>query len=122
MGLRRFTRAVHAHGHRLLSIGDNLSSILGFEKGEARDYALRRLTRSSAARQIACEVRHFHRYSESERSPTGADSRAVEWDAANMATEFDGLVFLHARCYQLDGKFILTDFFFVARICLALLG
>ena len=126
MGLRRFTRAVHAHGHRLLSIGDDLSSILGFEKGSSRDYALRQLTRSSAARHVACEVRQFRRYSESERKFTDADH--APWsgarsplDAANMATDPVGLVILHGRCYQLDGEFIVADFFLVARVCHVLL-
>eukprot|EP00974_Lingulodinium_polyedra_P021682 2094302-Lingulodinium_polyedra.AAC.1 len=35
LGLRRASTAVSAHGCRLLSIGDNLSSIFSFAKGRS---------------------------------------------------------------------------------------
>ena len=78
LGLVRMSRSTGFHGSRFLSIGDNLSSLLAFERGRARDWGLRRLTRMSAARQIGCELQQLHRYSESDRNPTDYDSRAVE--------------------------------------------
>ena len=78
LGLKRMSRNACYHGCRFLSIGDNLSSLLAFEKGRACDWGLRCLTRVAAARQIACEIHQYHRYSETERNPTDHDSRAVE--------------------------------------------
>ena len=78
VGLKRMTRSADRHGYRFLSIGDNLSSLIALEKGRAQNFALLGLTRTAAARQIACDLRQFHRYSESKRNPTDFDSRAVE--------------------------------------------
>ena len=78
LGLKRATRSSHCHGHRILSISDNLSELLAFERGRATNWALRQLTRVAAARQIGCEIDHHHRYVESARNTTDYDSRATE--------------------------------------------
>ena len=78
LGLRRATRSVAAHGCRVLSIGDNLSSMMAFEKGRCANPVLRQLACQSAARQLATGIQHYHRYSESKRNPTDYDSRAAD--------------------------------------------
>ncbi|CAK0861131.1 unnamed protein product, partial [Prorocentrum cordatum] len=78
LGLRRATRSVAAHGCRVLSIGDNLSSMMAFEKGRCANPVLRQLACQAAARQIATGIQHYHRYSESSRNPTDHDSRAAD--------------------------------------------
>ncbi|CAK0816768.1 unnamed protein product, partial [Prorocentrum cordatum] len=77
LGLRRATRSVAAHGCRVLSIGDNLSSMMAFEKGRCANPVLRQLACQSAARQLATGIQRYHRYSESKRNPTDHDSRAA---------------------------------------------
>jgi len=52
LGLRRATRSVAAHGCRVLSIGDNLPSMMAFEKGRCANPVLRQLACQSAARQL----------------------------------------------------------------------
>ena len=76
--LKRASRSTALHGHKFLTIGDNMSSLLSFERGRARDWGLRQLTRVSAARSIACELDQRHRYSETDRNPSDRDSRAAE--------------------------------------------
>ncbi|CAK0883490.1 unnamed protein product, partial [Prorocentrum cordatum] len=78
LGLRRATRSAAAHGCRVLSIGDNLSSMMAFEKGRCANPVLRQLACQSAARQLATGIQHYHRYSESKRNPTDYDSRAAD--------------------------------------------
>ncbi|CAK0884216.1 unnamed protein product [Prorocentrum cordatum] len=78
LGLRRATRSVAAHGCRVLSIGDNLSSMMAFEKGRCANPVLRQLACQAAARQLATGTQHYRRYSESKRNPTDHDSRAAD--------------------------------------------
>ncbi|CAK0812661.1 unnamed protein product, partial [Prorocentrum cordatum] len=78
LGLRRATRSVAAHGCRALSIGDNLSSMMAFEKGRCANPVLRQLACQAAARQLATGIQHYHRCSESKRDPTDYDSRAAD--------------------------------------------
>ena len=78
LGLRRATRSVAAHGCRVLSIGDNLSSMMAFEKGRCANPVLRQLACQAASRQLATGIQHYHRYSESKRNPTDYDSRAAD--------------------------------------------
>ncbi|CAK0836100.1 unnamed protein product, partial [Prorocentrum cordatum] len=78
LGLRRATPPVAAHGCRAPSIGDNLSSMMAFEKGRCANPVLRQLACQAAARQLATGIQHYHRYSESKRNPTDYDSRAAD--------------------------------------------
>ena len=74
-GLRRSSRVVRHHGRRLLSLGDNLSSILAFEKGRACDEGLRRLASKAAAIQVGCEIDWVLRYVETDRNAADPGSR-----------------------------------------------
>ena len=74
-GLERISRLPAAHGHRLLSLCDNLSAVLAFNKGRSRDPALRSLCRRAAATIIGCELQWFLRYIETLRNPTDEGSR-----------------------------------------------
>ena len=55
-----------------------MAALLSLDRGRARDWELRQLTRVSAARQLACEIRPFNRYVETARNPSDYDSRATE--------------------------------------------
>ena len=77
-GLFRASSDVPFHGHRVASLGDNMSSLLACLRGRARDWGLRQLCRRSAAHQIAAEITWHLRYVESERNPTDHDSRAAD--------------------------------------------
>lgn len=76
--LKRASRATMMHGMRILVIGDNLGSLLSYEKGRCTDLGHRRLCRIAAIRQIACGLVPAFRYVESARNPTDEDSRAAE--------------------------------------------
>ncbi|CAK0812038.1 unnamed protein product, partial [Prorocentrum cordatum] len=78
MGLVRASRCVGLHGRRVLSIGDNLSSLCSFEKGRSGSFALRRLCQRAGALSIGCELDWSLRYVESKRNPTDFDSRAAD--------------------------------------------
>ncbi|CAK0872713.1 unnamed protein product, partial [Prorocentrum cordatum] len=78
MGLVRASRCVGLHGKRVLSIGDNLSSLCSFEKGRSGSFALRRLCQRAGALSIGCELDWSLRYVESKRNPTDFDSRAAD--------------------------------------------
>lgn len=67
---------MYAHGSRFVLMGDNLSSLLSFEWGRAKDFSL--MSRVAVARQIGCELVQIHRYSESSRNPMDRDGCAVE--------------------------------------------
>ena len=56
MGLVRASRCSSFHGRRILSIGDNLSSICSFEKGRSASFALRRPCQRAGAVSIGCEL------------------------------------------------------------------
>ena len=75
---KRASRSTAPHGHKFLTIGDNMSSPLSFEKGRARDWGFRQLTRVSAAQSIVYELDQRHCYAETDRNPSDRDSRAVE--------------------------------------------
>ena len=74
-GLRRSSRVVRHHGRRLLSLGDNMSFILAFEKGRACDEGLRRLASKAAALQVGCEIDWVLRYVETDRNAADPGSR-----------------------------------------------
>ena len=75
MSLRRASRDVALHGHRLLTLCDNLSALMAFDKGRAQDLSLLSLCRRAGALQFACEIRWHLRYVESARNPSDKDSR-----------------------------------------------
>eukprot|EP00435_Cladocopium_sp_Y103_P018992 s1272_g4.t1 len=76
MSLRRAARNATLHGHRLLTLCDNLSAIMAYDKGRARDLSLLSLCRRAGALQLACEIRWHLRFVESARNPSDKDSRA----------------------------------------------
>lgn len=78
MGLRRHARSSANHGTRLLSLTDNLSSGLAFEKSRAKRLDLLSLVRRAAAVRIGCGILWSIRYVESERNPSDHDSSAFE--------------------------------------------
>ncbi|CAK0850546.1 unnamed protein product, partial [Prorocentrum cordatum] len=78
LGLIRASRSTRMHGHRIGSLGDNMSALLSFEKGRARDSALRQLCRVASARQIATDIQRRQRHVETDRNPTDHDSRAAD--------------------------------------------
>ena len=76
--LVRASRSTREFGLRLLMIGDNMGSILSFDRGRCCDWGHLLLCRRQAARTIATGLRPHWRYAESSRNPTDWDSRAVE--------------------------------------------
>ena len=78
MQLRRAARCPAVHGMRLLGLADNLSALLAFMKGRARDSWLRLLVRQAAAIAIGAEIAWHLRYIESARNCTDYDSRAAD--------------------------------------------
>lgn len=79
-GLRRESRVASRHGWRLLSVGDNLSSLLAFEKGRSANEAVRRLCARAAAIQVGCEIPWSLRYVEAGRNPADGPSRLANAD------------------------------------------
>ncbi|CAK0870750.1 unnamed protein product [Prorocentrum cordatum] len=55
--LRRASRNSRCHGHRLLSLGDNMSMICAHEKGRASDFGLLSGCRCSFAISVACNLK-----------------------------------------------------------------
>ncbi|CAK0810785.1 unnamed protein product, partial [Prorocentrum cordatum] len=78
LGLIRASRSTRMHGHRVGSMGDNMAALLSFEKGRARDFALRQLCRVAAARQISADIQRRQRHVDADRNPTDSDSRAAD--------------------------------------------
>ena len=77
-GLKKASIETIAHGRVLFSVGDNLSSILAYEKGRARCEDLLAQCRTAAAYLIGAQIRWHHRHVESERNVTDFDSRAAD--------------------------------------------
>lgn len=77
-GLKKASTEIIAHGRILFSVGDNLSSILAYEKGRARCEDLLAQCRTAAAYLIGAQIRRHHRHVESERNVTDFDSRAAD--------------------------------------------
>ena len=74
-GLERLGRLAPSHGQWVLSLCDNLSAVLAFDKARSRDPALRALCRRAAATAIGCEFQWLLRYIETHRNPTDEGSR-----------------------------------------------
>ena len=77
MGLRYVCRSRRFHSCVLLTLGDNLSSVLSHEKARARYYCLRSSVSVGSAYLLACNVPWMHRYIISEMNPTDSDSRLI---------------------------------------------
>ena len=56
LGLQRGCRRAECRGRVILSVGDNMSEILGCEKGRARDRELNALCRRATALRVAANV------------------------------------------------------------------
>lgn len=59
LGLKRILRGVRWHNHGVVTLSDNLSAVLAFDKGRSRDVALRALCCRAAAMVLACNIRWF---------------------------------------------------------------
>eukprot|EP00438_Fugacium_kawagutii_P005728 Skav230032 [mRNA] locus=scaffold261:318609:321503:- [translate_table: standard] len=75
MSLRRETRSLAGHQHRLLTLCDNLSAVCALDRGRAKDLALLSLCRRSSALQLASGIRWHLRYIETSRNPSDEGSR-----------------------------------------------
>ena len=75
MGLRRHCRLDTCIGTRLLTITDNMSSLLGFAKGRSKSYHLNQLVRRSAAYCIAGRIQWHLRHVPSKDNVSDAPSR-----------------------------------------------
>ena len=75
MGLRRLTRTVKNLGARALSLCDNMSAVLAFEKGRSSAHGLNGLCRRAAAYQIACRIQWHLRHVESAENVADGPSR-----------------------------------------------
>ena len=78
LGLRRALRQQAAHGAMVLSLVDNLSCLLAFDRGRATNKELNALCCRSAAYQVGTEAMWRLRYIESERNPIDHDSRLAD--------------------------------------------
>ena len=77
MGLRRAVAGTAGHGHRFLSLTDNMSSLLAFERGRSRSYDPLCLCRRAAALCIGAVVSCVLRHLETWRNPSDDGSRRV---------------------------------------------
>ena len=83
-GLRRAGRSAGLHGLRLLSISDNLSMVLAFDRGRSADSGVNVLCRRSCALQIGTRIQWFQRHIESQRNAMDYGSRAADRGDANL--------------------------------------
>ena len=77
-GLKKASAEIVTHGRIIFSVGDNLCSILAYEKGRARCEDLLAQCRQAAGYVIGAQIRWHHRHIESERNVTDHDSRAAD--------------------------------------------
>ena len=97
IGLFRASRGAAGHGQVHLSLGDNLSSIMAFEKGRAKDPALRRICQRAGAICIAAEMSWRHRHVASEDCVADFGSRLKQ--RRGLAR---GVVFTRSAAAALD--------------------
>ena len=77
-GLKKASAEIVTHGRIVFPVGDNLSSILAYEKGRARCEDLIAQCRQAAGYIIGAQIRWHHRHIESERNVADHDSRAAD--------------------------------------------
>ena len=75
MGLRRHARSKNSLGTRLLTISDNMSSLLAFSKGRSKSFALNQLVRRSAAYSVGLRIQWSLRHVKSEDNASDESSR-----------------------------------------------
>ena len=75
MCLRRAVAGAAGHGHRFLSLTDNMSSLLAFDRGRSCSYDLLCLCRRAAALCIEADVSWVFRHLEAWRNPSDEGSR-----------------------------------------------
>lgn len=78
VALRRESREVSAHGHSLVSLGDNQAEVLSHDRGRARDHGLNALCTRAAAFQLGCGMQWRRRYCKTDRNPSDGDSRLAD--------------------------------------------
>lgn len=84
LGLRRSARQTAQHDSVVVSLGDNLSELLAFDRSRAQDWSLLAMVRTADAIQLACGIRWRRRYIESERNISDFDSRLDDGDAFEL--------------------------------------
>ena len=77
MGLRRAVAGTAGHGYRFLSLTDNMSSLLAFDRGRSCSYDLLCPCRRAAALCVGADVSWVHRHLENWRNPADEGSRRV---------------------------------------------
>ena len=75
MGLRRHARSKNSLGTRLLTISDNMSSLLAFSKGRSKSFALNQLVRRAAAYSVGLRIQWCLRHVKSEDNASDESSR-----------------------------------------------
>eukprot|EP00435_Cladocopium_sp_Y103_P074179 s45_g47.t1 len=98
MTLRREAKRSEAHGKRLLTLSDNLSSLSAFDRGRAKDVALLALCRRAAALQVASGIQWFLRYVESKRNPSDYGSRVFPSDERRRLCVADSSLGQEQQC------------------------
>ena len=78
LGLRRALCGIQHHGKGLLSMSDNLSCVLAFEKGRACDFELRTLTMQAAGWLLATDVSWHLRHVRTHRNALDHGSRLAD--------------------------------------------
>jgi len=76
--VRHAARSNRLRGAQVLTLSDNLASVLAHEAGRARNHALRRLVARGSAYQLAVNMIWRHRYIHSEVNPLDHASRAAD--------------------------------------------
>ena len=77
MGLRRAVAGTAGHGHRFLSLTDNMSGLLAFDRGRSCSYDPLCLCRRAAAFCIGADVSWVFRHYETWRNPSNEGSCRV---------------------------------------------
>ena len=85
MGMRRHCRSRFCIGTRLLTLSDNMSSLLAFTKGRSKSYGLNQLVRRSAAYSIAGRVQWCIRHV---RSDDNASDESSRWHDPGVASRW----------------------------------
>ena len=97
LGLRRDSRRIDVRDCQVLSLGDNLSEVLSFERGRSRDLGMNALARRACAYQISMNVHWRRRYIETARNASDADSRLADRQIISAGEVLSGRRLI-ARC------------------------
>ena len=79
MALERHVRSAQQHHCRLFKLSDNLVSMLAFDKGRSKSWALNALCRRVCALIVACDIVWRLRRICSEKNVSEEGSRREKW-------------------------------------------